>query len=187
MTDIDRSPFQAEEQICSQSRPERHVQIQSKVMCKAQHKHHPLRLHHAVNRTSAMALTVTCMYFLIAMVDYASCNTIHPSDVAPNSFGTFNFRELEEVIYDIEILKVPVPEPVTDLDGTLNTFKDGGVHADGDADGDTVIDLPSDPSDSESEEPNDKSMTVDDKRITHPEELDWTRDTQVGGGGGGDA
>lgn len=120
------------------------------------------------------------MYFLSAMVDYASCSTIRPSDVAPDSFGTFNFRELEEVIYDIEILKVPIPEPVTDLDSALNVKDSGKVHVDGDAE-ETVVDLPSDQSDGESEEQSDKTMTVDDSRPAQSEVFDWTRDTQVGG------
>ena len=113
------------------------------------------------------------------MVDYASCSTIRPSDVAPNSFGTFNFRELEEVIYDIEILKVPIPEPVTGLDSALNVKDSGKVHV-GDAK-ETVVDLPSDQSDGESEEQSDKTMTVDDSRPAQSEVFDWTRDTQVGG------
>ena len=117
------------------------------------------------------------MYFLSAVVGYASCSsqsTVHPSDVAPNSFGTFNFKELEEVVYDIEILKVPVPEPATDLDSTLSIKDSIGV-TDGDAE-QTVVDLPSD---GESEEQTDKTLTVDDSRITHSEVRDWTRDGRV--------
>lgn len=175
MTDTGRSPHQAAEQVYSQSDPESCVKLQSKIMCKTQHKHHPLPLYPAV-RTSAMVLIVICLYFLSAVVGYASCSsqsTVHPSDVAPNSFGTFNFKELEEV-YDIEILKVPVPEPATDLDSTLS-IKDSGGDTDGDAE-QTVVDLLSD---GESEEQSDKTLTVDDNRITHSEVLDWTGDTRV--------
>lgn len=176
MTDTDRSPHQAAEQVYSQSRPESCVKFQSKIMRKTQHKHHPLSLHPAV-RTSAMVLIVTCMYFLSAVVGYASCSgqsTVRLSDVAPNSFGTFNFKELEEVVYDIEILKVPVPELATDLDSTLDIEDSGGI-TDGDAK-QTVVDIPSN---GESEEQSDKTLTVDDNRITHSEVLDWTGDTGV--------
>jgi hypothetical protein len=125
------------------------------------------------------------MYLLSAMVGYASSSsgqstTIRPADVAPNSFGTFNFRELEEVIYDIEILKVPVPEPATNLGSTLDVEDSDGVHTtdDGNA-GQTVVDLHD-----ESEDRSDKTKTVNDNRRTHSEVLDWIRDTRVLWGGG---
>ena len=67
-----------------------------------------------------MVLTVTGVYLLSAIVGYVSCSqsAILPSDVAPNSFGTFDFDELKDIIYDIEILKVPIPEPVEGFGGT---------------------------------------------------------------------
>lgn len=170
MTDTDRSPHQAAEQ---EPRPE--SCIKQKMMCKTQHSHHPLPLNPVV-RTSAVLLIVTCMYFLSAVVSYGSCSshpsTVHLSDVAPNSFGAFNLKEIEEVVYDIEILKVPIPEPAMDLEhGTLDVKDSGGVRADGDTDqSQTVVDLPSD---GESKEESEKTMTVDDNRMTHSEVLEF--------------
>lgn len=169
MSDTDRSPQQASDaDFCSQSRPESCVKVQSKIMCKTQHKLHPLPLHPAL-RTSAIVLIVTC-----AVVGYGSCSswsTVRPSDVAPNSFGTFNFQELEEVVYDIEILKVPVPEPPpvdVAIDSTLDSKDSGGV-ADGDAER-TAVDLP--PSVGiESDERSEKTTAVDDSGMTHSEVL----------------
>ena len=167
MIDADSSPHQAVEQVYSQSRPETCVRFQSRATHRTQSHYHPLTIHSALG-TSVMVLLVICMYFLSAVVGYASCSsqstvTVRPSDVAPNSFGMFNYKELEEVVYDIEILKVPVPEPLTDLDSTLNNKDGGGI------DSDVELDLPSG---GENEELSDKTTTVDDIKITHSEVLD---------------
>lgn len=168
MTDADRSPHQAAEQVNSQSRPETFVRFQSRATHRTQGHYHPPTIHSPLG-TSAMVLLLTYMYFLSAVVGYASCDsqstaTVRPSDVAPNSFGMFNLKELDEVVYDIEILKVPVPEPQTDLDSTLNVKgSDGGI--DGDDEQAVLVDLPTG---DESEEPqqSDKITTADDIKIT---------------------
>ena len=105
-------------QVHFQSHPRICVRIQSKATS----------LHSAI-RSSALALLIVFVYSLSTAVDLASCSpitaygAIEAKDVAPTSFGTFNFRELEEIVYDIEILKVPVPEP-SDHEG-LGAQEDG--------------------------------------------------------------
>lgn len=82
-----------------------------------------------------VSITVFCVYLLSTVVDIASCSTattyrsssVQAEDVSPTSFGTFNFRELEEVVYDIEILKVPVPEPADCEDSDAVNEEGDGV------------------------------------------------------------
>ena len=31
-------------------------------------------------------------------------------EVHPTQFGSFNFTELEDIIYDVQLLRVPIPE-----------------------------------------------------------------------------
>ena len=169
MTDTDRGLHQAAEQIFSLCRPETCVKLQSRTTYRAQHHCHSIPLHSAV-RTSAMVFIVTCMYFLSPVVGYASCSqshTVRPADVAPNSFGTFNFKELEEIVYDIEILKVPVPEPLTDLDGVHNINKDSD---EGNGGGDVEPSIVPGGG-GESEEQSDETEKADDIKTTHSEVL----------------
>lgn len=81
-----------------------------------------------------VSVTVVCAYLLGTVVDIGTCSaattyrSVQAKDVSPTSFGTFNFKELEEIVYDIQILKVPVPEPVDreDSHAVHNEGDDGG-------------------------------------------------------------
>ena len=128
-------------------RPPHRLELQSRVRFQSRafqiRQSRAVLLHSAI-RTSAMVVVV-CVYLLSVVVDFASCSSVsvQPSDVAQASLGTFNFKELDEIVYDIEILKVPIPEPSRDL----------GVHSEGDrslSNGDESISL-----DDETNKPDD--------------------------------
>ena len=93
-------------------------------------------LHSSIRTSGMVSITVVCVYFIIlsTVIDIASrtasatmYSSVQAKDVSPTSFGTFNVRELEEIVYDIEILKVPVPEPGDreDLDAAHEEGEDG--------------------------------------------------------------
>ena len=77
------------------------------------------------SRTSS---TVAVYFYVVVsvclwsvLVELASCASasVQASDVSPTSFGTFNLREIEEVVYNVEIHTVPVPETLTTTEESL--------------------------------------------------------------------
>ena len=103
------------EQAKFQSRPKIRLRHQSQ----APPKWRPGSLHSAVTGTSEMAFfninilaSVLFLCVLGVLSDVASCSSVsvQPSDVSPTSFGTFDLKELDEIVYNVEILSVPIPE-----------------------------------------------------------------------------
>ena len=47
-----------------------------------------------------------------ALLSTSSVDDLHHDTdrVSPSTFGSFNFSELEQTLYDVELLKVPLPE-----------------------------------------------------------------------------
>ena len=45
-----------------------------------------------------------------ALLSTSSVDDLHHDRMSPSTFGSFNFSELEQTLYDVELLKVPLPE-----------------------------------------------------------------------------
>ena len=85
--------------------PERRERVQTRTMSRLS----PGGLIPSAVKTSALILTVS----LYLLSDLANCSSasVQASDVAQATLGTYNLKELEEVVYSIEIRSVPLPEP----------------------------------------------------------------------------
>ena len=44
------------------------------------------------------------------LLSSALSSVIDVPEVHPTQFGSFNFTELEDIIYDVQLLRVPIPE-----------------------------------------------------------------------------
>ena len=64
-------------------------------------------------KTPAFLSLTVFLYLLSVAVDFASCSSVsvQASDVAQASLGTYNLKEVDEIVYNVEIGSVPLPEP----------------------------------------------------------------------------
>lgn len=75
-------------------------------------------------------ILVSVLLLCSAAVTRTLSSVIHLPDVNPTQLGSFNFSELEEIVYDVKLLRVPIPERSVSIskavDSSSESF-DGGV------------------------------------------------------------
>lgn len=50
------------------------------------------------------------LFLTVLLLSSAFSSVIDLPEVHPTQFGSFNFTELEDIIYDVQLLRIPIPE-----------------------------------------------------------------------------